>query len=164
MSQYTRYSEMPGEIPEPTHRTTVDIVDDLSTWRLILRTHPIVVLYIWKQSCLPCIRNKHPLEKWASSVKERLGDSNNNVLFVKDCLDRGGVPIPTEGTPSATHNRMASMVPFLVIYYDGKIVYSMAGFEPEVLDKYIDMCYEDLMSARQQQDHTADPNVVFYPS
>lgn len=160
MSQYTRYSEMPGEEPEPISRTTVDIVEDLGTWRLVLRTHPIVVLYIWKQSCLPCIRNKHPLERWAASVKQRLGDANNNILFVKDCLDRGGAPVPTEGTPSATHNRMASMVPFLVIYYNSKIVYSMAGFEPEALDKYIDMCYDDFLSTRREEQQ--ENNVVFY--
>jgi len=142
--------EQVGKDTDPTvERVSIDLPNDLKTWKTVVSNHPIVVLYIWKQSCNPCVMIKNRFEKWATSIKQRYGDVNNIVLFVKDCLDQHG-PVPPDGTPSFVHNRMANMVPYFIIYFNNNIVFKHAGFESGILENFIDMCmteYQETLGA-----------------
>lgn len=171
MSQYAVYRELGEETSAKVQRISIDIPSNLVEWKILVRDHPIVLLYIWKQSCMPCVQIKNRFEQWIGSLKQRYRDDQGWMLFVKDCLDRDG-PQPQEGTPSAVHNRMAQMVPFYILYYDNQIVYKHAGFEPHVLEEYIDMCVQDLVQRQKAgssppQDVPLPPapraNIEFFP-
>lgn len=158
MSQYATYREIGASEGVNVERISVDIPSNLTDWKSMVSQHPIVLLYVWKQSCLPCVQIKNRYEQWLHSLRQKYNDDSGVMLFVKDCLDRdGGSPI--EGTPSAVHNRMAQMVPFFILYYNNTIVFRHAGYEPQILEEYIDMCAKDLMEKISSPDNA---NVQFY--
>ena len=146
MNQYATYKELGANEGARVERCSIDIPSDLKEWKGLVKSHPIVLLYVWKQSCLPCVQIKNRYEEWLHSLRRKYRDDRGIMLFVKDCLDRDG-GLPVEGTPSAVHNRMAQMVPFFILYYNNHIVFRHAGFEPAILEEYIDMCVSDLVTS-----------------
>ena len=159
---YAVYRDIGANDGVTVERVSVDIPDRLDEWKAIVRRHPIVLLYVWKQSCMPCLQIKNRYEQWLHSLKKKYNDTDNAILFVKDCLDRYG-PLPPEGTPSAVHSRMANAVPFFILYYDNRIVYRHARFEPVILEEYLDICVQDYMEKMEQKPPaTGDPQVTFY--
>jgi hypothetical protein len=149
MSAYAKFHEVGADNETQIERITIDLPNDLKSWKKMVSMHPIVVLYIWKQSCGPCVLIKNKYEKWVLSMKKKYNDTNNTILFVKDCLDKDG-PFPTEGTPSSVHNRMAPMVPYFIVYYNSKMVFKHAGFEAPILELNIDTCVEDYIEQQEQ--------------
>lgn len=145
---YVQFRDVGADLTPDVDRLTIDMPNDLKTWKEIVSRHPIVVLYVWRQSCNPCVMLKNRYEKWVHEIKQRYNDYNNTILFVKDCLDRDG-PMPPEGTPSAVHNRMANMVPYFIIYYNNSIVFRHTGFETKHLEGYIDVCMSEYLESVQ---------------
>ena len=94
---YVQFRDVGADLTPDVDRLTIDMPNDLKTWKEIVSRHPIVVLYVWRQSCNPCVMLKNRYEKWVHEIKQRYNDYNNTILFVKDCLDRDG-PMPPEGT------------------------------------------------------------------
>lgn len=166
MNQYATYRDLGREEGAQVRRLSIDIPSNLKEWKDIVRHFPIVLLYVWKKSCMPCVQIKNRYEAWLHTLRERYGDeAGTMMLFVKDCLDRDG-PLPPEGTPSAVHNRMAQMVPYFILYYNNNIVFRHAGFEPPILEESIDMCVSDFLATAASTASTASPRaaVQFYES
>jgi thiol-disulfide isomerase/thioredoxin len=134
-------------ISRPDLSAVQKIPSSMTEWRSLLNKHPLVVLYIWKQSCVPCANAGKKFEDIARfyTMKYGLG----NVLFVKDQIDSEDVQ--EETTPSYAHWRICEAVPFFMIYIKNKLFTTQTGFIKEDLCQAIEKAGNILLEEEQQQ-------------
>jgi len=132
--------------------TLPQIPSSMETWRQWLSQQDIVILYIWKESCLPCHKSMEELEWMAEyyASKERNLPSTLKLCFVKDQIDTEYVQ--DVSSPSYVHWRMCEAVPFFLIYVQNQIQYQLTGFQrKELLDCIEHSITEVLQSDEFQQ-------------
>lgn len=84
-------------------RVSVDIPEDFEEWKHIVETVPVIVLYMWSDSCRPCHLVRDKFEAVASILQ------NENILFFKDNIDK----------PASIHKNQVDVVPTFFIICDG---------------------------------------------
>lgn len=127
------------------------IPSTMSEWRNLLGQYPLVVLYIWKQSCVPCTNSGRKFEEIARHYTMKYG--LGNVLFVKDQID--AEEVQDETTPSYAHYRICEAVPFFMIYIQNKLFTTQTGFVKEELCEAIEKAGHICATEQQQQQQHA---------
>lgn len=85
-------------------RASYDIPTDPRQWREILDRTPVIVLYMWSDTCRPCHMIRDKFEMMAHRFQ------NENVLFFKDNID----------LPTSFHKNQVEVVPTFFILCDGQ--------------------------------------------
>jgi hypothetical protein len=119
----------------------------MKEWRKLLESCPLVILYIWKQSCVPCTNAGRKYEELARHYTMKYGIGN--VLFVKDQID--GEHVQDETSPSFAHWRICEAVPFYMIYVNNKLFTSQTGFIQEDLCSAIESASSMSISPKNNQ-------------
>lgn len=102
--QYTSFNGAYADETIPkVARASYDIPTDVGQWREIVGKTPIIVLYMWSDTCRPCHLIRDKFEKLAHQFQ------NENVLFFKDNID----------LPTSFHKRQVEVVPTFFILCDG---------------------------------------------
>lgn len=115
------------------------IPSSMTEWRQLRERFPLMVLYIWKDSCLPCLKVKPAFERMAAELYRQFP---TQALCVKDQIDdahRLG-----EESPSFVHWKMCHAVPFFIIYENGQIRHKLTGFDEKQLRSFIQQSVTDL--------------------
>jgi hypothetical protein len=156
-----------NDVPvRPGLSAVVTVPPTMKEWRKLLESCPLVILYIWKQSCVPCTNAGRKYEELARHYTMKYGIGN--VLFVKDQID--GEHVQDETSPSFAHWRICEAVPFYMIYVNNKLFTSQTGFIQEDLCSAIEsassMCAPSKTNnlpynQRNLQRHE-ESNVIFY--
>jgi len=88
---------------EKIERASYDIPTDPDEWRQILSKVPVIVIYMWSETCRPCLLIRDKFEALAHQFQ------NQNVLFFKDNID----------LPTSFHKRQVEVVPTFFLLCDG---------------------------------------------
>jgi len=103
----------------------------MNEWRQILSSYPLVILYIWKESCMPCTKVKPFFERLAQELYHFF---SYQCLCVKEQIDYAHEA--PDSSPQFAHWKMCQAVPFFIIYENGKIQHRITGFsEGEIRQK-----------------------------
>ena len=97
MSAYT------SEMTQNTERVSTDVPTDMEEWKHIVRTTPVIVLYLWSNSCRPCHLVRDKFERLAQEIQD------DNIRFYKDNIDM----------PTSFHRNQVEVVPTFYILCDG---------------------------------------------
>ena len=139
-------------ISRPELSAVRKIPSNMGDWRSLLNKHPLVVLYIWKQSCVPCGNAGKKFEDIARHYTMKYG--LGHVLFVKDQID--SEEVQDETSPSYAHWRICEAVPFFMIYIKNKLFTTQTGFIKEDLCQAIEKAGNILLEEEQQQQQISD--------
>ena len=88
---------------EKVERVSTDVPEDFQEWKYIVDTIPVIVLYMWSDSCRPCHLVRDKFEALASVMQ------NENILFFKDNIDK----------PTSFHKEQVDVVPTFFLICDG---------------------------------------------
>lgn len=139
-----QYSSFNGayieENTQKIERKSYDVPADINQWKEIVSKTPVIVIYMWSNTCRPCHMIRDKYEMLAHQFQ------NKNVLFFKDNID----------LPTSFHKRQIEVVPTFFLLCDGhelnhpeyKSVYN--GWSEEDLKKSIQ--YHISQSTRMNQD------------
>ena len=89
---------------EKIERVSYDIPTDLEDWKEIVAQTPVIIVYMWSNSCRPCHLIRDKFEQMAHQFQ------NDNVLFFKDNID----------LPTSFHRKQVDVVPTFFILCDGR--------------------------------------------
>lgn len=104
MQNYTQFtSAYEEEMVSAVPRVSRDIPTNFEEWKSIIRNTPVVVIYMWSNSCRPCHMVRDKYERLATEFQ------NENVLFFKDNID----------LPTSFHRNNVDVVPTFFILCDG---------------------------------------------
>lgn len=102
-----QYSSFNGAYVEENNykieRISYDIPTDPNQWREIISKTPVIVLYMWSDTCRPCHMIRDKFEKLAHQFQ------NENILFFKDNID----------LPTSFHKNQVEVVPTFFLLCDG---------------------------------------------
>lgn len=102
------YSTFTGAYAEENlqqiERVSYDIPTDLSQWKTIVSQTPVIVIYMWSDTCRPCHLIRDKFERVAHMFQ------NENVLFFKDNID----------LPTSFHKTQIDVVPTFFLLCDGR--------------------------------------------
>lgn len=85
-------------------RVSYDIPTNLEQWKDIISRTPVIVIYMWSDSCRPCHLIRDKFERMAHQFK------NDHVLFFKDNID----------LPTSFHRDQVDVVPTFFLICDGR--------------------------------------------
>lgn len=85
-------------------RASFDVPTDRNRWMDIVNRAPVIVLYMWSETCRPCLLVRDKFEAMAHRFQ------NEHVLFFKDNID----------LPTSFHKQQIEVVPTFFILCDGK--------------------------------------------
>lgn len=125
-------------------------------WRHILKENDIVVLYIWKESCVPCHHAADEfciMNRYYHSVERPL-PSSIRLLFITDQIDPHCVEDPQ--CPSHAHWRLCEAVPYFMIYVQNQLVYRQAGFDRRTIVTTIEEAIEHVIQSPSFQKRQAE--------
>ena len=91
------------ETTPKVERASYDIPTDPNQWREIISRTPVIVLYMWSDTCRPCHMIRDKFEMMAHRFQ------NEDVLFFKDNID----------LPTSFHRNQVEVVPTFFILCDG---------------------------------------------
>jgi len=84
-------------------RVSYDIPTDIDQWKQIVSNTPVIVIYLWSETCRPCLLVRDKFERLAKDLQ------SENILFFKDNID----------LPTSFHKRQVEVVPTFFILSDG---------------------------------------------
>ena len=127
-------------------RISYDIPTDVEQWKQVVSQTPVIVIYMWSNTCRPCHLIRDKFEQLAHMFQ------NDNVLFFKDNID----------LPTSFHKNQIDVVPTFFLLCDGrelkhptyKSVYT--GWSPEMKDSLL---YHIQQSQKIQQQETQQPQL-----
>lgn len=103
-----QYSSFNGAYAEENlqrvERISYDIPTDIEQWREIVSKTPVIVIYMWSDSCRPCHLIRDKFETLAHQFQ------NENILFFKDNID----------LPTSFHKNQVEVVPTFFLLCDGR--------------------------------------------
>lgn len=140
---------------EKIERVSYDIPTDINEWKEIISKMPVIVIYLWSETCRPCLLVRDKFEALAHQFQ------NENVLFFKDNID----------LPTSFHKRQVEVVPTFFLLCDGheldhsvyKSVYN--GWSNEIKDSikyHISQSTRLLERSQQQQKKTEKKEPQLY--
>lgn len=86
-------------------RVSFDIPTDMRQWKEIVSKTPVVVVYMWSDTCRPCHLIRDKFEQLAHQFQDE-----GNVLFFKDNID----------LPTSFHRDQVDVVPTFFLLCDGR--------------------------------------------
>lgn len=102
------YSTFTGAYTEENYqkveRKSYDIPTDREQWKQIVSQTPVIVIYMWSDTCRPCHLIRDKFESLAHMFQ------NENVLFFKDNID----------LPTCFHKNQIDVVPTFFLLCDGR--------------------------------------------
>ena len=153
-----QYSSFNGayieENTEQIERKSYDIPTDMNQWKEIVSKTPVIVIYMWSNTCRPCHMIRDKYEMLAHQFQ------NKNVLFFKDNID----------LPTSFHKRQIEVVPTFFLLCDRhemnhpeyKSVYN--GWSEEELKKSIQyhMSQSTRMNQMEEKEEKTEPELYCY--
>lgn len=88
---------------ESVQRVSTDVPTDIQEWKQIVSSTPVIVIYLWSESCRPCHLVRDKYEKLASQLQ------SEDIRFYKDCID----------LETSFHRQQVDVVPTFFILCDG---------------------------------------------
>lgn len=86
-------------------RASFDIPTDMTQWKEIVNKTPVIVIYMWSDTCRPCHLIRDKFEQLAHQFKD-----DDNILFFKDNID----------IPTSFHKNQVDVVPTFFLLCDGR--------------------------------------------
>lgn len=102
------YSTFTGAYTEENlhkiERASYDIPTDREQWKQIVSQTPVIIIYMWSDTCRPCHLIRDKFENLVHMFQ------NENVLFFKDNID----------LPTSFHKAQVDVVPTFFLLCDGR--------------------------------------------
>lgn len=89
---------------EKIERVSYDIPTNMEDWKEIVSETPVIIVYMWSNSCRPCHLIRDKFEQLAHQFQ------NEHVLFFKDNID----------LPTSFHRNQVDVVPTFFLLCDGR--------------------------------------------
>lgn len=130
-------------------RISYDIPTDVEQWKQVVSQTPVIVIYMWSNTCRPCHLIRDKFEQLAHMFQ------NDNVLFFKDNID----------LPTSFHKNQIDVVPTFFLLCDGrelkhpvyKSIYN--GWSDQMKDSIQYHISQSIKMEKQQQEQRKQPQL-----
>jgi thioredoxin-like negative regulator of GroEL len=103
--QYSNFNGAYADESIPkVERASYDIPTDIEQWKEIVSMTPVIVIYMWSDTCRPCHMIRDKFEALVHQYQ------NDKVLFFKDNID----------LPTSFHKNQVEVVPTFFLLCDGR--------------------------------------------
>ncbi|NDE16420.1 thioredoxin [bacterium] len=138
-SHHTNHTNLAPEHPSMVPRLVFPVPETMSEWRAWRAHFPLIVLYVWKESCMPCLKVKPAFERLAVELAQRFP---GRTLCAKDQID--DAHRREEDTPTFAHWKMCHAVPFFIVFQNGQMVDQLTGYDERQLRAMIEKAIQQL--------------------
>lgn len=130
----------PPSAPPSAHpRLVFPVPETMKEWRAWRAHFPLLVLYVWKESCMPCLKVRPAFERLAAELAQRFP---GRTLCASDQID--DAHRRQEDTPTFAHWKMCHAVPFFLVFHNGQIVDQLTGYDERQLRTMIENVIQKL--------------------